>query len=79
MSTTAQSTALSPFEGAAMRVQLDAMLNVLTHADEEAAKVDDRPVSRLVARLHEARAAAQEIEDRAQSAPAYRGVSLARP
>lgn len=78
MSITAQSTALSPFEGAAMRVQLDAMLNVLAHADEEAAKVDDNSVRHLVASLHEARAAAQEIEDRAATPPAYRGVTLAR-
>lgn len=78
MSTTAQSTALSPFEGAAMRVQLDAMLNVLVHADEEAAKLDDNPVRHLVASLHEARAAAQEIEDRGQTTPSYRGVTLVR-
>lgn len=81
MSTTAQSTAsaMLPEEGAAVRYQLDAMIKALTQFDEDAAKSGDATVQVMVARLHEARAAAQTIETRNQPQPAYRGVRLARP
>lgn len=76
MSTTAQSTALSTFEGAAIRVQLDAMIKALTQVDDYAAEVDDKVTLRLIARLHEARAAAREIEDRDPALLLYKGVRL---
>jgi hypothetical protein len=79
--------ALDTTQGAAWRTQLDAMLNVLTTGgpdsiDQAAAEAQDLPVMRLIARLHEARAAAITIETRPQPhttprTPA-RGVSFRR-
>ena len=77
--------AMNHTEGAAWRIQLDAMLAVLGTFDEEAAECDDHDVKALVARLHEARSAAMSIETRHQPStvppprnPAYRGVKLAK-
>lgn len=62
-----------PEEGAAVRIQLDAMLAVLAEADQEAAEVNDDPVRHLVASLYEARLAAVAIETRAQPRPVAQG------
>lgn len=83
---TAQSTAAHVMDssmGAAMRVQLDAMVNALQPIDQEATDAGDAAVSRLIARLYEAREAASEIEMRPQPAPIAvlplsRGISLRR-
>lgn len=63
--------AMDKNQGAAMRAQLDAMINVLTAGgadsiDETAAAGRDTTTARLVARLYEAREAASEIEMRPQ-------------
>ena len=68
-------------QGAALRFQLDGLLGSLTQVDQMAGVRDDRAVLQLVARLHEAREAAVEIETREQEKehkPARRGVVLVR-
>lgn len=73
--------AMDRTQATAWLTQLDAMLNVLTYGDDDsidetATAAGDLPVSRMIARLYEARQAAHEIATRPQ--PVRRGVSLRR-
>jgi hypothetical protein len=71
--------AMLPEEGAAMRVQLDSMLAALEQFDQEAAEVGDGPVMTMIARLHEARAAAVVIETRGlRQKREHKGVRLVK-
>ena len=65
-------------QGAAMRIQLDAMIAVLLPVDEAAADARDEDVRHLIASLYEARAAAHAVETRAQERKPYLGVKLAK-
>jgi len=70
---------MDPATGAAVRFQLDGLISSLTKYDQAAIEADDTPVTSLLARLYEARRAAQEIEDRdapLRPVPARRGVRL---
>lgn len=72
-------------EGAAWRVQLDAMIRSLDTANEQAGEHGDETVLRMIANLYAAREAASEIEMRpvpgrkpAPVIPLRRGVSLVK-
>lgn len=65
-------------QGAAWRFQLSAMVNVLRPLAREAETKGDQPVIEMLAALEMAHAEAVKIEDRDQSSPLYRGVSLAK-
>lgn len=65
-------------QGAAVRIQLDAMIAALQGFDGPAVAADDRPVSRLLCRLYDAAQEAKTIENRSAALPLYRGVSLVK-
>lgn len=65
-------------EGAALRYQLDGMVNYLHRVAQEADDAKDEAVRRLVASLHGAREAADEIERRTPVDTPRRGVRLAK-
>lgn len=68
---------MGPYEGAALRVQLDGMLATLLPFASLAGEAADQPVIALLAGLQSARAAADVIERRSTSTTG-RGVSLAK-
>lgn len=72
-----QQHVMNQSEGAAVRVQLDAMINALQPLDQAAVEGGDTTVSRLIARLYDARLEASAIEKRAPL-PKLKGVVLAR-
>lgn len=80
----AKSTAIHVMDsaaGAAMRVQLDAMIAVLDPIDRDAADAGDDAATTLIAKLYAAREAASEIEVRPQPVavvPQYLGVKLTK-
>lgn len=55
---------MSPEHAGAVRVQLDALLASLEQYDEISGITGDIPVMQLLARLHEARGAALQVEQR---------------
>lgn len=70
--------AMSSTAGFAMRYQLDAMIRALGDTADRAADTGDHTTARLIACLHSAREAADEIEHRTPVAPARRGVDLVK-
>lgn len=66
---------MASHEGAAVRVQLDAMINALNEFGDMAEKHGDAQVLVLVATLRDARTMAGHIENRS---PERKGVRLAK-
>lgn len=65
---------MSPPEGAAIRVQLDAMLAALAPFDQKSVVAHDTPVARLLGSLYTAAQAAGEIERRTYVPEPRKGV-----
>lgn len=69
---------MQPAEGAAMAIQLDAMIRVLTPLAKEAQRAQDQAVIRLVSHLYDAHREARGIEGRTPVAPPGKGVRLGK-
>lgn len=65
-------------QGAAVRIQLEAMISALQPFDRPAVEADDGPVVRLLCRLYDAAREARTIEDRTAPVPLYKGVTLGK-
>lgn len=69
---------MSSAQGAAVRIQLDAMIAALQPFDRPAVEAGDEPVTRLLCRLYAAAQEAKTIEDRSAPVPLYKGVTMTR-
>lgn len=70
--------AMSPAEGAALRVQLDGLRTDVQRLLDDAVQRTDIEVLRLISTLTEAHDLACAISFRREDEPAYRGVSLVK-
>lgn len=72
-------TVMGSAEGAAMAIQLDAMIAVLAPTAKEAERAQDKAVLRLISHLYDAAREARGIEGRTPvAAPERRGVRLGK-
>lgn len=69
---------MSSAEGAALRVQLDALWGVLAPLEQAARGTGDGAVMRLLEGVQAARQAAITVERRIPAARTYRGITLAK-